>query len=134
MRIVAGVVVAGVVASGASPEALADDYRQSRDDAWWTGPIVAAGANTLPPGHFLVEPYVFDATGQGRYDNHWKRHASPHTDSIGSLTYMLYGLADNLTVGVIPKFGYTAASDGAALVIDSAGATFTPVVAINMVF
>ena len=47
---------------------------------------------------------------------------------------MLYGLADNLTVGVIPKFGYTAASDGAALVIDSAGATFTSVVAINMVF
>ena len=32
--------------------------RQSRDDAWWTGPMLANSAETLPKGHFLVESYL----------------------------------------------------------------------------
>ena len=34
--------------------------RQSMDDAWWTGPLLAASASSLPRGHFLVEPYLYD--------------------------------------------------------------------------
>ncbi|MBV8805065.1 MAG: hypothetical protein JO042_08460, partial [Sinobacteraceae bacterium] len=37
-----------------------EQFRQSRDDAWWTGPLLAASPVTLPQGHFLIEPYVFD--------------------------------------------------------------------------
>ena len=33
---------------------------QSLDDAWWTGPMLAASPNTLPHGHILIEPYFFD--------------------------------------------------------------------------
>jgi hypothetical protein len=73
--------------------------RQSLDDAWWTGPILAASAGTLPQGHFLVEPYVYDVM-------------APRVDGFGSLTYINYGLTDRLTVGVIPTFGYNRASDG----------------------
>ena len=29
---------------------------QSLDDAWWTGPMLAPSAATLPRGHFLIEP------------------------------------------------------------------------------
>jgi hypothetical protein len=78
--------------------------RQSQDDAWWTGPMLANSAATLPRGHFLIEPYIYDAS-------------SPHSDGFGSLTYMLYGLTDRLTVGLIPVLGYNR-MDGAG---DSSG-------------
>ena len=73
--------------------------RQSTDDAWWTGPMLAASPNTLPRGHFLVEPYIYDVR-------------TAHSDGFGSLTYMNYGLTDRFTVGLIPIFGFNMVSDG----------------------
>ena len=73
--------------------------RESTDDAWWTGPMLAASPNTLPPGHFLVEPYIFDVR-------------TPHSNGFGSLTYLNYGLANNVTVGLIPTFGFNMVSEG----------------------
>jgi hypothetical protein len=61
-------------------------------EAWWTGPIVASSGATLPRGHALVEPYMFDTRSKG-------------FDYAGSLTYLLYGATDRLTVGLIPTFG-----------------------------
>lgn len=71
--------------------------RQAKDDAWWTGPMLANSAATLPRGHILIEPYLYDVT-------------SAHADSFGSLTYMLYGLTDRLTVGLVPVLGYNRVS------------------------
>jgi len=68
-------------------------------EAWWTGPMLANSAETLPPGHFLFEPYL--------YDIH-----SPGNDSFGSRTYILYGLINRLSIGVIPVFGYNRTGDG----------------------
>lgn len=73
--------------------------RQSQEDAWWTGPMLANSAETLSPGHFLLEPYLYDIS-------------TAHTNSYGSRTYLLYGLADRLSVGVIPVFGYNTVSGG----------------------
>jgi hypothetical protein len=73
--------------------------RQSLDDAWWTGPLLAPNASTLPRGHFLIEPYLYDVIGA-------------HSNGFGSLTYINYGLANRFTVGVIPTFGYNKLSDG----------------------
>ena len=112
-----------VVATGCNP-ALAEDvsgaqpYRQSRDDAWWTGPILAAGASTLPKGHALVEPYVYNIRSRGRYDADGRRHTSAPAQTYGSLTYLLYGLVDDITVGVIPRFAYNDVSSSP----DSSGA------------
>jgi len=72
---------------------------QCLDDAWWTGPMLAAGAGSLPRGHFLIEPYVYDA------------HAGS-THGVGSLTYLLYGLANRVTVGMIPTMGLNVLRDG----------------------
>ena len=63
-------------------------------EAWWTGPVSASSAETLPRGRFLLEPYLFDV-----------RKAD--ADHLGSLTYLLYGLTDRTTVGAIPTFGST---------------------------
>ena len=74
------------------------DNRQQFNDAWWTGPMLANNASTLPRGHFLLEPYLYD-------------EISPHTNGFGSLTYIEYGLANRLTIGLIPTFGYNKVSD-----------------------
>jgi hypothetical protein len=86
--------------------------RQSLDDAWWTGPIVAAGAATLPQGHMLIEPYVYDVVTRGRYDSNGNYRSTDTVHSFGSLTYMLYGVTDSFTAGVIPTFGFNEASNG----------------------
>jgi hypothetical protein len=74
-------------------------FRQSTDDALWTGPMLANSAATLPHGHFLIEPYLYDVS-------------SPHSDGFGSLTYVLYGVTDRLTAGLVPVFGYTRVDGG----------------------
>jgi hypothetical protein len=86
--------LASLLLSAAAP-AFAPDAppRQSLDDAWWTGPIIANSAVTLPQGHMLIEPYLYDVI-------------SDDAESYGSLTFMLYGATDALTVGVVPVFGY----------------------------
>jgi hypothetical protein len=73
--------------------------RQSTDDAWWTGPMLANSAATLPRGHFLIEPYLYDVS-------------SSHSDGYGSLTYLLYGVSDRFTAGLVPVFGYTRVAAG----------------------
>ncbi len=73
--------------------------RQSLDDAWWTGPMLAPNATTLPRGHLLIEPYLYDVI-------------SAHSNGLGSLTYINYGLANRFTVGLIPTAGFNVASSG----------------------
>jgi hypothetical protein len=79
----------------AASTAAADDARESRDEAWWTGPLLAPSPSTLPQGHALVEPYLFDVIT-----------SDPTAHDFGSLTYMLYGITDRVTAGLIPRFGY----------------------------
>jgi hypothetical protein len=95
-----------------SQVAAADVSQQSLDDAWWTGPIIAAGAGTLPQGHALVEPYVYDVVRYGRYDNDGDERSASRAHSYGSLTYILYGVTDRFTAGLIPTFGYNSVSVG----------------------
>src|SRR5215813_759579 len=85
--------------AGAQQVVPAPPSVQSMLDAWWTGPLLANSANTLPRGHFLVEPYIYDVIGS-------KTHA------LGSRAYVEYGLADKFTVGAIPIIGYNKVSNG----------------------
>lgn len=98
--------------AGAEDASRSSTERQSLDDAWWTGSMLAPSAATLPRGHFLIEPYLYDVTVDGRYDGNGDRRSSPHADGFGSLTYMLYGLADRVTVGLIPTAGFNRVSGG----------------------
>jgi len=81
--------------AAAAKLAHADDLRQSRDEAWWTGPLLAPSPATLPQGHALVEPYLFDVITSG-----------PTAHDLGSLSYVLYGVTDRVTAGLIPRLGY----------------------------
>ena len=99
-----GVGVAAAQHAGAAHEALS--Y------AWWTGPLLAPSAATLPKGHFYFEPYVYDEMPYARFDNHGHAHSAPYGNDFGSLTYINYGLTDRLTVGMIPRFGYDRPANG----------------------
>jgi hypothetical protein len=110
------VLVTSVATADDSASTTATD-RQALDDAWWTGPIVTAGAATLPTGRMLIEPYVFDAITRGRYDNEGEYRSTDTVHSFGSLTYILYGVTDSFTAGVIPTFGFNRVPGGA----DSSG-------------
>ena len=80
-------------------QSVTDTARQSLSDAWWTGPIAAAGAGTLPPGHFLFEPYFYDVR-------------AGHANSMGSSAFIVYGLANRIALGFIPVVGYNKPSNG----------------------
>jgi hypothetical protein len=112
VTIYAGLAMMTMVANAQPVPQTASADRQSLDDAWWTGPMLAPSAATLPRGHFLIEPYLYDVIAQGQYDSSGTRHTSPHANGFGSLTYMNYGLADRVTVGMIPTGGYNEVSNG----------------------
>lgn len=79
--------------------AAEDAYQQSRQDAWWTGPMMANSPETGAPGHFLLEPYLYDVR-------------TSHANSYGSRTYVVTGVANNFSVGIIPVFGYNRVDGG----------------------
>lgn len=104
---------AGVATAGAQSAASAPVAQQSLDDAWWTGPMLANSAGTLPRGHLLVEPYLYDVDAHAAFDDRGARHTTPPSHGYGSLTYIIYGLTDRVALGLIPTFGYNVAPHGA---------------------
>jgi len=86
--------------------------RQTMDDAWWTGPLLAASASTLPQGHLLFEPYLFDIITYGRHDTQGDRLSAPHENDFGSQSYLIYGVTDRISAGLIPRFGFEKSSQG----------------------
>jgi hypothetical protein len=95
----AAVIIAGLAIAQQAASVPSSMHRQPLQDAWWTGPLLANSANTLPRGHFLVEPYIYDVIG-------------PHTHALGSRAYVEYGLANRFTVGAIPIIGYNKVGNG----------------------
>jgi hypothetical protein len=104
-----------VLGFGVSVVAAAQDggsVSQSLDDAWWTGPLLAPSAATLPRGHWLLEPYVYDAVTVGRFDRNGALDSAGAAHDVGSLAYIEYGLVDRFTLGLIPRLGLHESSAG----------------------
>jgi hypothetical protein len=99
LRVIGSCIETAIASGQQQTSQPSSEVRQSLDDAWWTGPMLAPSAATLPRGHFLIEPYLFDVR-------------SAHSNGFGSLTYMNYGLADKLTVGMIPTAGFNVMNHG----------------------
>jgi Putative MetA-pathway of phenol degradation len=89
---------------GISATAFAE--QETLDEAWFTGPMLAPNAATLPQGHVLLEPYLYDLISNGHFDNDGGRHSGPYEHDVGSQGYLLYGLTDRITAGIIPRFSY----------------------------
>jgi Putative MetA-pathway of phenol degradation len=91
-------------AVGAAEDVPTDVTRQSRADAWWTGPLLAPNASTFPAGHALVETYVFDVNSNGQFDTSGHHQPASGGHELGSLTYLIYGLTDRVSLGLLPRF------------------------------
>lgn len=46
----------------------------SVNSPWFTGPLLAPSALSIPPGHYNIEPYLYITANTGHYDSNWKRH------------------------------------------------------------
>ena len=105
---------AGPASDGALPPSSSDSsWRQSPDDAWWTGPLLAPNPASLHQGGFDFEPYLIDSISYGSYDGNWRFHGTnDHENSYQSVILIKYGLSDNFTFWVLPSFGYNAVSHG----------------------
>ena len=103
---------AGIDEVHSAPAAEVTSSRESLDDAWWTGPLLAANAGTLPQGHVLFEPYLFDSKPIENVDSKGHSHPVADENEFGSFAYILYGLADGFTLGLIPRFGYNEGGAG----------------------
>jgi len=87
--------------------------RQSMDDAWFTGPLDAPNPTPIPVGHFYAEPYLIGSINYGSYDGEWNVHRLAHNNySLISSTLLETGLLPNLSLAVLPEFGYNIAGEG----------------------
>jgi len=68
------------------------------EEAWFTGSLNSNGASAVPAGHFLVEPYLGEAMVRP------EGGAKSHT--LVSDNLLLYGLTDEITLGLIPRFSW----------------------------
>ncbi|MEP6731528.1 MAG: transporter [bacterium] len=104
-----GIVLMSAAAGAQAPACAAS---QSRYEAWWTGPMLANSAATLPRGHILLEPYFYDVAVRSSYDHNRVRHNVAPSHGYGSLTYAIYGLTDDIGIGLIPVVGFNTVSGG----------------------
>ncbi|MBS0395223.1 MAG: transporter, partial [Proteobacteria bacterium] len=95
--------------------------RPASDAAWWTGSLLSASAETLAVGHWLVEPYVLDQRIDGSFDAGGRRHDAPSLDRAWSAAYLMYGLADGVSIGAQPRALLDARTAGARLSGPTAG-------------
>jgi hypothetical protein len=109
-------------------------HSMTLDDAWWTGPLLAASAATLSHGHFLFEPYLYDSISNGRFDDQGARHETARAEAFRSQT-------SSESLGFAPAVEYNWSSNvgvifGAKLVTagHNTDAVVIPVVAINVVY
>ena len=102
----------GASAIAAATSATGIVTQQSLDDAWWTGPLLAASPGTLPRGHWLLEPYVFDVITYGHFDRYRTLRSSGAAHEIGNQSYVEYGLVDGFTLGLIPRIGLRESAAG----------------------
>jgi hypothetical protein len=101
---------ASAVAGATSESGLAP--QQTLDEAWWTGPLLAPNAATLPQGHWLIEPYVYDLMTYGQFDRNGTLRSAGAAHDFGTQSYIEYGLFDRFTVGLIPHLGLHESSAG----------------------
>lgn len=81
--------------------------------------MLAPNAATLPQGHWLLEPYVYDLMPYGHFDRSRTLRSTGAGHDIGSQSYIEYGLLDRFTLGLIPRIGLHESSAGQ----DSSGFT-----------
>lgn len=74
---------------------------------FFTGPLLTPSAQTIPVGHFDIEPYFFINRVTGSYDADWKGHSGNTSTSFINQYAMFAGLTSFMDLQVSPFYVYT---------------------------
>ena len=85
-----------------SPSARADDEPIPKPPPF-TGPLLAPTASIVPPGHVLLEPYLFFSNKIGKYNNHWALITQRDVMSANIQLLMQFGVTDFFDIKIIPQ-------------------------------
>ena len=69
--------------------------------------MLAANAETLPHGHVLFEPTLFDSISYAAFDSRGVAHDVERAHNFGLQSDLNYGLTDRFMVGLIPRLAFT---------------------------
>ncbi|MBM3197971.1 MAG: hypothetical protein FJZ58_01790 [Chlamydiae bacterium] len=73
---------------------------------WFTGPIIGTNAHTVPPGHFIVEPYVYFFQSSSTYNEHWHKIHHPSFYTLIERVPLITGITSFMDGGIVPQFFY----------------------------
>ena len=76
------------------------------EGAWFTGSLLAPPGQTIPLGHFNIEPYIYATANTGNYNSDWELKNQKTFWNIISQTTIEIGLQDWLDCELLPTFTY----------------------------
>jgi hypothetical protein len=86
--------------------------KETMEEGWFTGPLVAPAADPNKPGQWVIEPYLLSNINYGTFGRNMNIARSPHnTYTLSSMWFIKYGLTDRLSWFMFPSFGYTLGHD-----------------------
>lgn len=89
-------------------ELVADeDPKKEHIGPWFTGPLLAPSANTVPLGHYNFEPYLFVNNNIGYFSNHWHLHKAYEPNANINFQFVgQMGLTPWMDLTIVPQFFY----------------------------
>ena len=83
---------------------LATDNLTETKMPWFTGPLLAPNAHTVPPHHVNIEPYLFFLKSSKNYDERGHLVSHPAFYSLVQRTPMSFGLTSWMDLQITPQF------------------------------
>ncbi len=78
----------------------------SLKEPWFTGPLLAPAALTIPPGEVNIEPYLYTFANIGNYDTHWHRQKVPTFWMNLFQAFLEFGINSWLDFQIYPSLIY----------------------------
>ena len=82
------------------------EFPKDAPQPWFTGPLLAPSGQTVKPGNYNIQPYVYFFVFGGGYDDHWKYNSAPNFYRTVLQIQTKFGLTKRLDIQVSPQFIY----------------------------
>lgn len=78
----------------------------TKEQPWFTGPILTPSGHVVPQNHQNYEPYVYWTRANGSYDPHWKHLSAPIFNNVLYQMTMQFGVLPSTEFDAAPQFVY----------------------------
>jgi len=82
------------------------EFPKDAPQPWFTGPLLAPSGQTVKPGNYNIQPYVYFFVFGGGYDNHWQYNSAPNFYRTVLQIQTKFGLTKWLDIQISPQFIY----------------------------